>query len=288
MATSIRKSRRGFTLVELLIAMVLLSIIGAVMTRLLINMQRSSRAQSQKVMLQSNLRAGMALLPSELRELSAQDLLVTQADRIEYRAMRTTSVACAITLTQVVLRRSLTFGYRPIETNGRDRLFVFLDARKTTGNDDTWRELRVTANIPGGCPDGDPADVLTVTHVDGVTPAFTVAGLLDSVYAGAPVRSFEQMEMRLFESAGRWWLGARSVSGGAAIEPVLGPLAADGLLFTYRDRNGAETATVANMRTIDIALRGQTDGRIWNGNNTMAIDEDALTTRIRLRNAPTF
>jgi hypothetical protein len=69
---------------------------------------------------------------------------------------------------------------------------------------------------------------------------------------------------------------------------VLGPLTADGLVFTYRDRAGAQTATVANMRTIDIALRGQTDGSIATGMEALGIGEDSITTRIRLRNAPSF
>jgi hypothetical protein len=97
------------------------------------------------------------------------------------------------------------------------------------------------------------------------------------------------MEMRLYEADGRWWLGARSVSGGENTpQPVLGPHTADGLVFTYRDRAGAQTATVANMRTHDISLKGQTDGSIAVGMEALAIGEDSLTTRIRLRNAPSF
>ena len=202
--------------------------------------------------------------------------------------MRTTGMACGVTGTQVFLRNSLTYGYRDIVAGGRDRLFLFLDGDQTTGADDSWRELKVTGNVAGVCPDGTAARILTVTKTDDTQPVVTPAGLVDSVFTDTPVRSFERMEMRLYETGGRWWLGARSVSGGGVLEPVLGPLTADGLLFTYRDRNGNATGTIADMRMIEITLRGQTDSRIWNGNNTMAIDEDALTTRIRLRNAPSF
>ena len=75
MPTASRSTRGGFTLVELMISLVLLGIVGAVMASMLVNMQRGSRAQSQRVTLQSNLRAGMALLPAELRELSPPDLV---------------------------------------------------------------------------------------------------------------------------------------------------------------------------------------------------------------------
>ncbi len=283
-----RSTRGGFTLVELMISLVLLGIVGGVMARMMMNMQRGSRAQSQRVTLQSNMRAGMALLPGELRELSPADLVVTQADEIEYRAMRSTGVACAVSGTQIRLRNSLTFQYRPIVAGGRDRLYLFIDGDQVTASDDAWRELLITATTAGTCPDGAAATVLTVTKTDGTQPVVTAAGLADSVFVEAPVRSFEHMEMRLYETGGRWWLGAASVSGAEQIEPVLGPLAPDGLVFTYRDRAGNVTANVANMRTIDIALRGQTGGSIATGMEALGIGEDSITTRIRLRNAPSF
>ena len=286
MPTASRRTRGGYTLIELLIALVLLGIVGAVMTRMMVNMQRGSRAQSQRVTLQGNLRAGMALLPAELRELSPADLVTTLADQVVYRAMRTTGVACAVSGNQVRLRNRLTFGYRPIVAGGRDRLYLFVDGDQVTGSDDTWLELLITATAAGTCANGDAATNLTVTRTDGsAIPAATLA----TIFVDAPVRSFETMEMRLYESNSRWWLGARSVSGGAANpDPVLGPLTPDGLVFTYRDRAGNVTGTIANMRTLDIALKGQTDGSIATGLEALSIGEDSLTTRIRLRNAPSF
>lgn len=280
-----RSTRGGFTLVELMISLVLLGIVGAVMASMLVNMQRGSRAQSQRVTLQGNLRAGMALLPAELRELSPADLVTTLADQVVYRAMRSTGVACAVTANTVTLRDRLTFGYRPIEAGGRDRLYLFVDGDQITGTDDTWLELLITGTAAGTCANGDAATILTVTRTD--NSAIPVA-TLDGIFADAPARSFETMEMRLYESDGRWWLGAASLSGGNNIEPVLGPLTADGLVFTYLDRNGNQTATIANMRMLDIALKGQTDGAIATGQAALSIGEDSLTTRIRLRNAPSF
>ena len=286
-----RNARGGFTLVELMISLVLLGIVGGVLASMLVNMQRGSRAQSQRVTLQGNLRAGMALLPAELRELSPADLVTTLADQVVYRAMRSTGVACAVSANQVRLRNRLTFGYRPIEAGGRDRLYLFVDGDQVTGTDDSWLELLITGTAAGTCANGDAATLLTVTRTDGsAIPAAILPGsATETIFPDAPVRSFETMEMRLYESGGRWWLGARSVSGGAANpEPVLGPLTADGLAFTYRDRAGNVTATIANMRSLDITLKGQTDGSIATGLEALSIGEDSLTTRIRLRNAPSF
>ena len=95
-----RRAPRGFTLIEMLIALVLLAIVAEVLLRLLTASQRVSRAQSRQVALQSSVRAGALLVPSELRELSVggsnPDLLVLGRDSITYRAMRGLGYTCSL------------------------------------------------------------------------------------------------------------------------------------------------------------------------------------------------
>jgi len=282
-----RHGRSGFTLVELLVAMVLMGIIGAVTMRLMVNMQRGSRAQSQLVSLQGSMRAGISLLPSELREISAGDVLIADADRIRYRAMRSTGVACQVTTTQVTLRNSLLFGFRPVEAV-RDGVFLFVDDNIANAGDDTWRRLLVTGVAPSTCPDGAAATQLTV--LDAVTnAAMDQIAVVDKVKIEAPVRAYEVMEFRLYEADGRFWLGGQSLSTvGSQVEPVLGPLTANGLVFTYRDRAGAQTGVLADIRMIEIALYGETEAPITTGSYYNMIEEDSLTARVRLRNAPAF
>jgi len=281
------RRRAGFTLIELLVAMVLMGIIGAVTMRLMVKMQRGSRAQSQRVSLQSNMRAGASLLPSELREISAGDVLIADADRIRYRAMRSTGVACAITTNTVRLRNSLTFGYRPVEAV-RDGLFLFVDGDMMKATDDVWVRLLVTGVTPSTCPDGAAATQLTV--LDATTgAALDAAAVVAKVKIEAPVRAYEVMEFRLYEADGRFWLGGQSMSTvGSQIEPVLGPLTADGLVLSYLDRTGAATAVLANIRTIVVDLNGETEAPISSGSSYNSIVEDSLNARIRLRNAPAF
>lgn len=282
-----RTRRAGFTLIELLVAMVLMGIIGAVTMRLMVNMQRGSRAQSQRVSLQGNMRAGISLLPSELREISAGDVLIADPDRIRYRAMRSAGVACAVTTNTVTLRNELLFGYRPVEAV-RDGVFLFLDDNIATAGDDTWLRLLVTGVNASACPDGDPATQLTVLNA-ATGAAMEQVAHVDKVEVEAPVRAYEVMEFRLYEADGRFWLGGQSIStAGSQVEPVLGPLTADGLLFTYRDRTGAATGVLANIRTIEVALNGETEAPITNGSYYNTIVEDSLTARVRLRNAPAF
>ena len=283
------RSRAGFSLVELLIALVLIGIIGGVTMRLMVNMQRGTRAQSQRVSLQGNMRAGISLLPSELREIAPEDVLIADPDRIRYRAMRSTGVACQVAATQVRLRNSLTFGYRPIQAV-RDGVWLFLENDPEKASDDDWIRLLVTAVANSTCPDGQPATALTVVV------AATMGGLtggangdLAKVVIQAPVRAYETMEFRLYQANNRYWLGGQSISTvGSQVEPVLGPLTADGLVFTYRDSVGNQTATLARIRTIQIALQGETESPINTGSYYNSIVEDSLTARVRLRNAPSF
>jgi prepilin-type N-terminal cleavage/methylation domain-containing protein len=59
--------RRGFTLVELIIALVLMTLVGTVIFQLLNGTQRVSTAQSERMMLQSSIRTGALVVPRVAR-----------------------------------------------------------------------------------------------------------------------------------------------------------------------------------------------------------------------------
>ena len=273
-------TRKGFTLIELMIALVLLVIVGGGMFKLLTSQQRATRQQAALSMLQANVRTGALLVPSELKEINVSatgsDIVLMRPDSITYRAMRATSVVCAITTTQVRLRNDYTFGYRaPVV--GRDRLLIFVENDPGSSTDDGWKETAISAPAASTCPDGGSAMAYTVA-----VTADTVA----MVSLDAVARTFETMQLTLYQSNGRYWLGARSVSGGEAVQPVLGPLTATGLQLAYLNAAGVATTDSTLVRTIDIKVVGETDNAVSNGSSTQAIKLDSLTARIRLRNAP--
>lgn len=281
-------TRRGFTLIELLVAMVLLAIVGGATIRLLVSSQRLSRRQSEQVLLQGNVRSGALLVPSELRELSVTDagtdIVSMAATAITYRALRSSGAACQVTAGapgSVRLRSSLYFGYRTLAAT-RDSLLIFMDADPNITTDDRWGSFAVTGTpTVGTCPDGRPALVVpAIVHADSV--AF--------MQIEAPVRSFEVMQLALFQQDAKYWLGARSVSADPAstLQPVLGPLTANGLEIYYYAANGATTVVANRVRTIDVMLRGLTQHAtsIGSGATDLRITGDSLLTRIRLRNAP--
>src|SRR2546426_635946 len=87
-------TRRGFTLIELMIALVLLGLVSTAVYKVLVNNQRVYLAQTQTIDLQQNIRAAAAILPAEFRELDAElgrqnggrraDVLL-QVDRLRLR-----------------------------------------------------------------------------------------------------------------------------------------------------------------------------------------------------------
>ncbi len=273
---------RGFTLAELLIALILLAIVGDVVVRLLAGSQRLTRAQSEQTALQASVRAGALLVPAELRELgtgaAGADLLIMGPDSITYRAQRAVGVACAVTATTIVLRSALMFAYRA-PGGPRDSVLLYLEGNPASALDDAWQVLAISgAPSAGSCPDGSAALDL---------PTAVPAGVLAQVVTDAPVRTFEVMQMRLYRSGGQYWLGSRSVSAGeATIQPMLGPLKSNGFQLDYLDAAGAPAALASDVRSIDVTIRGVTDAPVSAGLGRLQLAEDSLRARVRLRNAP--
>ncbi len=77
------------------------------------------------------------------------------------------------------------------------------------------------------------------------------------------------------DRSGDWWLGARR-PGGGSVQPLLGPLAPDGLRFTFYDAAGLETADPGRVASVGFTLAAGTPSR------PRAIDSVAL--RVALRN----
>jgi prepilin-type N-terminal cleavage/methylation domain-containing protein len=270
---------RGFTLVEVVLALVLALAIGGGAYRLLLTGQRVGRAQAERLAEQENLRAGVWIVVNELRELGfdsvpaiagvggvapSSDILLGEAGRIRYRGMRGMGFTCAApTPGQLLLRAATWVGLRqPAEV---DSVAVYLEADPDSAADDGWTRARVTGVANGTCADGTRAIALTT--------AWESSALADvamgRIAVGGPVRIFETMEIQYYPQDGRMWLGMRSLSRGEVIQPLVGPLTAFSL--GYLDRNAVATPVMTDVRAIALSLRGE--GGL------------ALDTRVGIRNA---
>src|SRR5438552_16609204 len=113
-------ARRGFTLIELMIALVLLGIVSTAVYKVLVNNQRLYTAQTQTIDLQQNIRAAAAILPAEFRELDAADgaIKALTATSLRIRAMRELAFVCTDPLLGEVLGQIvLTLRQSPLYGN---------------------------------------------------------------------------------------------------------------------------------------------------------------------------
>jgi prepilin-type N-terminal cleavage/methylation domain-containing protein len=280
-----RSPRQGFTLPELMISTVLMLIVAGAAYQLLVTTQRLARAQVEQVHLQSNVRSGAFVITNELRELSTMvggssdqnDILRIAPGDITYRAMRGVGFICqAPSATQIRIGRLDFSGYRDPQAT-RDSAYVFIEGSANMGTEDTWLPRAIThVSAAAPCPGARPGITLTVpSHPS-----------LLALEVGTPVRIYEVMQLKLYQAAGESWLGARSVSGGEVIQPVLGPLAgANGFQLDYLDGQGAPTADLSAIKSIRFSVRGVSAEAVRSSSGEATRIEDGLSTQVALRNA---
>jgi prepilin-type N-terminal cleavage/methylation domain-containing protein len=299
---SIQMSRghRGFTMIEVLVALVLLGIVSAALYRVLANNQRLYMAQTQRIDLSQNIRAASTILPAEFRELDASegDITAMSATSISLRAMRWVGFACntpplggALGAVSVIVRggapgQPLFFGSRGID-NSKDQLLIYYDGDKNSRLDDFWATGTITA-APNGqnCDDGTNGQRLLVNlNLLGLGP-----NLPGGIPLGAPVRGWEPVTYALYRAAGdtSWYVGFQPA--GQAMQPLIGPvLAGNGLQFQYYDANGAVTAIRAQVARIDVTVRARTAAAVRAGGQAAAATMvDSVVTSVALRNNRRF
>jgi prepilin-type N-terminal cleavage/methylation domain-containing protein len=266
--------RRGFTLVELILAMIAMLIVSGAVYQLLLTTQRLSRRQAEQLRLQSNVRGAVLAVVNELRELATldgggrgqNDILSIAPNAITYRAMRGTGFSCqAATATQLQISRNGFSGHRDPQA-GRDSALAYVEA--PLDSQPTWVPVAITSvSTAARCPG---------SMGEGITLGIPATASLAGTAAGAPVRLFELMELRLYQSGGESWLGMRSIGAGEAIQPLFGPLSdANGFRLQYLDGSGMPTSNITGIKSIMVTVRGVSNA---------GVEAEELTTQVTLRN----
>lgn len=279
--------RGGVTLLELLVALVLLTLLAAAVLRTSVALGRQSVAVAEHAAVQAGVRTGMVLARAELRELGSDaagaDLLRLSPDSFTFRAARGFGVTCAVWPSQLHLLDAPPLPFSRLRTivAGRDSLLLFVEGDSTTGADDGWIALPVLAVGTASCA-GMPAIAVQTTDVTALLPA----GAVTDIVVGGPVRTFEVLRLAEYASGGQRWLGLASLSAGEAIQPLAGPLAGDGLTLEYFDEAGMAVLDPAAVRSIRITLVGASERRAavgWTG-RLPAFVAETVATRLFLRN----
>lgn len=299
-------NRRGLTLPELLVAMLLLAIVGGGLTRVLVKQQQYYKDASKSAEAKRELRLGASVMPAELRSISSSggDIMVMSESEIEMRAYIGSAVICAINANDIwvvprnLARHTLTT-YVDLPQVG-DTIFVFNDNTEKGAQDDQWEKRRIdgTDLSNSACtvsPFIDP--ILDPAASKGRRRYRLNAGLPPEVQVGAVLRVSRPVRYRIYqETSGAWYLGIEQFTGGSwgGASPLAGPFRpfqgsdspTSGLQFRYYDSLGVRVTNMANrtdVARVDLFLRTNAGVSAITERNGNAL-QDSVLMRIALRN----
>ncbi|MFQ5689514.1 MAG: PilW family protein [Gemmatimonadota bacterium] len=262
------RSSRGFTVVGVMIAIVLSTVVLGAMYRLLDSQGRFYSLERETLDARESLRATAALLTWELRNEAASggDLYAIGTNSVRLRSTQAMGVICSRTTVGSATRFGLqaTSGY--FQATADDSALVY------SLSTDTWSAVKVVgvwegsaAWSSGGTPVCFWGDSTTSVPRPQVAVELQGPGaVLADLEVGAPIRLFRQVEYGLFQQNGRWWLGRRQGSA-TQWEELTGPLLAPangGLVLTYYDATGSMTSDPAQVARVDLVLRAESFGKV--------------------------
>jgi prepilin-type N-terminal cleavage/methylation domain-containing protein len=294
-------SRRGFSLVELMVSVVLLAIVGIASIRIMQSMMNTTSGQVEIARAQGNGRSGVLALPQELREVgfdtlpmagnTVSDLETIAAHRLTVRAMRGLGTTCGTpTLSEFRIRKPV-LGLRP--PLGTDGFLLYVESDPNLALDDQWVPLVVSAIDFNSTCGADSAIALTLAGPPVIDPGSGTAMAISQYFVGGPVRWYERMEYgpMIDPVSHKSFVGARSLSlGEPMLRAVIGPIVdTSAFTFTYFDPTGTvlnpASATPIDVRSIGVSLTTIGE-RVTSlaGTTKRTFYRFPVTTRVALRN----
>lgn len=299
------RSRPGFTLAEMLVVMVLLTIVGGSLMGVLSKQQRFYRGVSDLGDLRSQLRQAEAVMASDIRGMSSiQNDITTMSDSsIDFRYTIGSSIVCTkapsiVTLPPTTLTNGNTLTSWVQQPAVGDSVWIFDEGNNTTSSaDDTWQGYRITNFLPtpGACP---PSAYTVLADATSNSYTMTVDRTMsNTILVGAAMRFVRQAHYSLYQSTNDqlWYLGytCSACGTGASIQPIAGPFNPftavttpdlSGIRFTYFDSTGAVTSDRTTVARINVVIRGQTRGYLNVPGLKRGYYTDSVRTDIAVRN----
>lgn len=307
--------RPGFTLVELLVAVTILSLVLTSFTTIIIRQQRFYASAAQMIETRGSVRQAVDVITSELRGLAPGDSDVYAMGRnfIDYRSSTGSSVLCT---TQNAARTTITIPPTTLASQSgltswiappaRGDTVMIYDAGPQPGTaDDVWRRYVLTADPTpaASCPiatgfTGTAAEATAgwLLQIDAVPTGGAAPGLTPPTAVGAAIRFFRRARFELYQATDNgWYLGYRDCLQTRAtpcnpLQPVSGPYVADnsdgsgGLAFSYRDSTGAVTVNRTLISRIDVIARAMTRDAVRIDGLARGSHRDSLAVSIGVRN----
>lgn len=243
---------RGYSLLELMVALPLVALLGAVCVQLLLSVHRRALHDDGALGATREMRHGAGVLASELRNLRADDLIAWSDTAIEFDATVGVAIVCAsstsssrstITLSgsagdPTPAQRTALDPVWNMSAQAGDVVDVYLVVAPLT--DAPVRRSHVLHSVT-------TSSQCAVSPLVAATTA-TALVLSDTMSApvstGAPLRVRRRTRYSIYRASdGDWFLGRRTrgPAGWDVTQPVAGPLLAArdrGLVITVRDGAG--------------------------------------------------
>jgi prepilin-type N-terminal cleavage/methylation domain-containing protein len=194
-------TRRGVTLLELLVVMTLLGLLGVMLSAVVVGASRVAARHLGALSLERTAQGAAVFLWQERRDAPWIDLAVATASVRLPRPVGD-GVICQASGNSLWLRRDHWSGDRAPEMV-RDRLLML------TNGQAFWRAAGIQSVAAALCPDGAPAWRLVLSAA------------ADSVQL---VRVLEEVVLRRYAAGGSEWLGLAPADGSSPVQPFAGPL----------------------------------------------------------------
>jgi prepilin-type N-terminal cleavage/methylation domain-containing protein len=217
-----RARRAGFTLVELLISIVLMSLVAGAVVKLLLRQQRFYNSTTDLIQTRQQIRQAAAMLPADLRGISSVggDISVLTDSALEFRSVFGSSVVCAnsagrlSTVPRVLAKGSTMTTWTRLPAVG-DSLLVYNDSSSFAATDDAWTRHQITAvtavtgNVANGCPTASALAQLSDLTASNPSYQLTLSPAASSkVLVGAAMRFFRRVRYRIYKDTdNQWYLG---------------------------------------------------------------------------------
>ncbi len=302
--------RAGFTLIELVIAMVLMSLVGGAIVKLLLQQQRFYNSTTDLIQTRQQIRQAAAMLPSDLRGISSVggDISSMSDSALEFRSAFGGSVVCVnaggtlSTVPRVLASGATMTNWITTPVVG-DSLAVYNNGASLAMTGQGWLFYRITAvtpvttNAANGCPNATGltrAGDITAANPSlqlGLTPAAP-----NTIAVGAAIRFLRHVRYRIYrETDNQWYLGFYNCLFGQVpvcktTQPIAGPFqpyatnGTSGVQFAYYDVNGVVTANPLQVARISLVVRGQSTGLVNLAGAGGTVFHDSLRIEVGLRN----
>jgi prepilin-type N-terminal cleavage/methylation domain-containing protein len=287
-----RPRRAGFTLVELMVALVISGLLMAVVFQMLSGQSRLVAVQSGKEEAQQNVRGALEVISSELRGAMPGAILDARDQSFTFMQPRAWGVVCSVvgsTVTALFPDAAAVDAWNAVEASG-----VLVNTGTLAAP--TWLpdplNASARARITGAQVLANGPNVGACAGMQAQGAALAVQITTDKNLvgpAGSTLLTYSLTQYDLAQVNGRWWLRRSSgvTNGAYNQQPLAGPVEQDRFRFTYFTAGnppvqvaapGNNAAQLRALRMVQVRVASNSTQRI---NNRVQRDEGTITVTLR-------